>query len=160
MAHGITICFLTIAFFFNTTTSFHHEPEHPRQVEEEGLHDEEDGHPLVVRVVDGRVLVGQAGAVAGERLRDVELAVHPAVALQHLVADAATGLCRKDRIDQLNDSPRPPIYLSPGRTGWGLQRSGCRTPGLKRSPATSQTFHAKGGEGKNLSSLSESPVLL
>jgi hypothetical protein len=60
-------------------TSFHHEPDDPRQVEEERLENEEDGDPLVVGVVHRVVGHLAASAQALEVWRDVEGAVHPAI---------------------------------------------------------------------------------
>ena len=53
---------------------------------------EEDGDPLVVGVVDGRVGVGAARAVPLEVLGDVEGAVHPAVVLQRRLTHPSAGL--------------------------------------------------------------------
>ena len=58
------------------------------------LKNEEDGNPLVVRVVKRRLLHGQPGTGSGEFRRYVEGAVHPAVTLQDLLADAPSGLTK------------------------------------------------------------------
>ena len=83
---------------FSALTSFRHEPNDPRQVEEKCLKNKKNCHPLVIGVVDR--IVGLVFPVALARVVpwDIEGAIHPTVRFENFFTYSFTRLKRWQKL--------------------------------------------------------------